>query len=62
MAIKQTDFETTAAAALRVGFSRAWVKRMAVLGRIPGAVKVGERAWLIPTDWQPVRQRAKKRS
>ena len=62
MAIKQTDFETTAAAATRTGFGRAWVKRMAVLGRIPGAVKLGERCWMIPTDWQPVRQRAKKRS
>ena len=62
MATKQRQFECTADAALRTGFTRAWVKKLAANGRIPGAVKVGARAWLIPCDWSPVRQRARKQA
>ena len=62
MATKQRQFQCTADAAARVGFTRAWVKKLAVTGRIPGAVKVGARAWLIPCDWVPVRQRVRKQA
>ncbi len=62
MATKQPDFESTATAAARVGFTRAWVKRLAQTGKIPGAYRLGERAWAIPANWNPQRQRAKKRS
>lgn len=58
MATKQVVFESTAAAAARIGFTQTWVKRLAATGKIPGAVKIGARAWAIPATWSPVRQRA----
>ncbi len=61
MATKQPDFESTATAAARVGFTRAWVKRLAATGQIPGAFRLGARAWVIPSTWNPQRQRARKR-
>ena len=60
MATKQVVFEGTAAAAARIGFTQTWVKRLAATGKIPGAVKVGARAWTIPADWNPQRQRVRK--
>lgn len=54
----QNEFESTAAAAARIGFTQTWVKRLAATGKIPGATKIGARCWAIPATWSPVRQRA----
>ena len=54
----QTEFESTARAAARLGFTPTWVKRLAAAGKTPGATKIGARAWAIPVTWSPVRQRA----
>ncbi|HRY19575.1 MAG TPA: hypothetical protein P5149_14375 [Candidatus Competibacteraceae bacterium] len=54
-------YESCTEAALRVGFTRTWVKRLANRGDIPGAYRIG-RAWAIPSTWEPVRQRQAKRT
>ena len=61
MTIKQPDFESVADAAKRTGLGGSWIKKLAGAGKIEGAVLLNQRAWAIPTAWNPVRQRAKKR-
>ena len=57
----QTEFESTARAAERLGFTPTWIKRLASQGKIPGAYRLGERAWAIPATWNPGRQRRPKK-
>jgi hypothetical protein len=44
---------TQLAALLEPPVDRSTVVRWCNAGRIPGAVKLGPRAWLIPADWRP---------
>lgn len=55
------EFISTTEAANRHGVTRAWVKKLASTGRIPGAMKLSQRAWAIPKDWKPTRQRNRAR-
>lgn len=60
MTIKQQQFEGVKEAAARTGLGGSWIKKLAGAGRIPGAFLLNQRAWVVPTAWNPVRQRAKK--
>lgn len=40
-----------------IGCTDGWVRSMCRKGRVPGAVKFGQRAWMIPVDATPALQR-----
>ena len=61
MTIKQQQFEGVKEAAARTGLGGSWIKKLAGAGKIDGAFLVNQRCWLIPVDWQPVRQRSPKK-
>jgi excisionase family DNA binding protein len=48
----QQKFESVSSAAKRLGLSRQWVQRLAHDGRIPGAQRLGPKAWAIPSSWE----------